>query len=211
MKAFSKLFFLIILVNFLQGCIGMAVVGGGGYIAGKMAVGDRRTLGTKTKDISTSLEVKRRASSIAGEFGRISVTTFNGLVLLTGEIRDDLLKNEVEKQILTIKGVRSLENDLEVAPLSDFNARTRNTIISGKVKAALLDVKDIYVGSFKVHTDRGTVYLMGRVTQREGRLAAEAARNISANIKKVVKLFDYITEDDLSDMVNVTEEQDEKK
>jgi hypothetical protein len=58
----------------------------------------------------------------------------------------------------------------------------------------------LYVNAFKVHTDRGVVYLMGRVTQREGKLAGEVARNAASDIKKVVKLFDYISEEDLNEI-----------
>ena len=56
------------------------------------------------------------------------------------------------------------------------------------------------MNAFLVHTDRGVVYLMGRVTQREGKLAADVARNAAGNIKKVVKLFDYISEEDLENL-----------
>jgi osmotically-inducible protein OsmY len=78
--------------------------------------------------------------------------------------------------------------------------RSNDLVISSKVKAAIVDTKDLYLSAFKVHTDRGVVYLMGRVTQREGKLAAEVARNAASKIKKVVKLFEYITEDDLKDL-----------
>jgi osmotically-inducible protein OsmY len=89
---------------------------------------------------------------------------------------------------------------LVIAPLSSLGARSNDALISGKVKAAIVDTKDLYVSAFKIHTDRGVVYLMGRVTQREGRLAAEVARNAAGDIKKVVKLFEYITDDDLREI-----------
>jgi len=96
--------------------------------------------------------------------------------------------------------VKSVENDLVVAPVSSMGARSNDALITGKVKAAIIDTKDLYVNAFKVQTDRGVVYLMGRVTQREGKLAAEVARNAASKIKKVVKLFEYISEEDLKEL-----------
>ena len=72
--------------------------------------------------------------------------------------------------------------------------------MTSKVKAAIIDTKDLYISAFKIHTDRGVVYLMGRVTQREAKLAAEVTRNAAANIRKVVKLFEYISEDELLEL-----------
>jgi osmotically-inducible protein OsmY len=115
-------------------------------------------------------------------------------------LKDEKMKAEVEQQIKTIDGVKQIENDLEIAPVSSLGVRSNDLVISSKVKAAIVDTKDLYLSAFKVHTDRGVVYLMGRVTQREGKLAAEVARNAASKIKKVVKLFEYITEDDLKDL-----------
>ena len=119
---------------------------------------------------------------------------------MTGEVRDQETKTEVEQQIATIDTVKSIENDLVIAPVSSLSTRSNDVLISGKVKAAIIDTKDLYVNAFKVHTDRGVVYLMGRVTQREGKLAGEVARNAASDIKKVVKLFDYISEEDLNEI-----------
>ena len=102
--------------------------------------------------------------------------------------------------VATIDGVKSIENDLVVAPVSSMGARSNDALITGKVKAAIIDTKDLYVSAFKIHTDRGVVYLMGRVTQREGKLAAEVARNAASKIKKVVKLFEYISEEELKEL-----------
>jgi osmotically-inducible protein OsmY len=181
----------------LQGCIGLVV---GSAVMGTLAATDRRTLGSQTDDTAIVLKGEGRAMKMTGGLGRVAVTSFNRRVLLTGEVRDQRMKEEVEQQIKTIEGVVSIENDLVIAPLSSLGARSNDALISGKVKAAIVDTKDLYVSAFKIHTDRGVVYLMGRVTQREGRLAAEVARNAAGDIKKVVKLFEYITDDDLREI-----------
>lgn len=185
------------LVSSLQGCVPLVV---GATAVGSMAAVDRRTLGAQTDDKSIELKGEGRASKITGEAGRVAVTSYNGLVLLTGEVKDDKMKAEVEQQITTLPGVKRIENDLTVASVSPVSARSADLVITSKVKAAIIDTKDLYLSAFKVHTDRGVVYLMGRVTQREGRLGAEVARNAASNIKKVVKLFEYISDDDLKEL-----------
>jgi osmotically-inducible protein OsmY len=181
----------------LQGCVPLMV---GATAVGTMAAVDRRTLGTQTDDKSIEIKGEGRASKITGDKGRVAVTSYNRLVLLTGEVTDEKMKTEVEQQIATLPGVKSIENDLVVAPVSSVNARSSDLLITSKVKASIIDTKDLYLSAFKIHTDRGIVYLMGRVTQREARLGAEVARNAAGNIKKVVKLFEYISEDDLLEL-----------
>lgn len=181
----------------LQGCLPVMV---GGTVMGTLAATDRRTIGAQADDAAIVLKGEGRATKITGEQGRVAVTSFNHRVLLTGEVKDEKMKTEVEQQIVTIDGVKSVENDLVVAPVSSMGARSNDALITGKVKAAIIDTKDLYVSAFKIHTDRGVVYLMGRVTQREGKLAAEVARNAASKIKKVVKLFEYISEEELKEL-----------
>ncbi len=181
----------------LQGCFPVML---GATAVGTMAATDRRTLGTQTDDASIQLKGAGRAAKITGDHGRVAVTSFNHAVLLTGEVKDEKMKAEVEQQIASIDGVKSVENDLVIAPVSTLGARSNDALISGKVKAAIIDTKDLYVSAFKVHTDRGVVYLMGRVTQREAKMGTEVARNAASGIKKVVKLFEYISEEDLKDL-----------
>ncbi len=181
----------------LQGCLPVMV---GGTVMGTLAATDRRTIGAQADDAAIVLKGEGRATKITGEQGRVAVTSFNHRVLLTGEVKDEKMKTEVEQQIVTIDGVKSVENDLVVAPVSSMGARSNDALITGKVKAAIIDTKDLYVSAFKIHTDRGVVYLMGRVTQREGKLAAEVARNSANKIKKVVKLFEYISEEELKEL-----------
>ena len=185
------------LVASLQGCVPLVV---GATAVGSMAAVDRRTIGAQTDDKSLELKGEGRATKITGEKGHVAVTSYNGVVLLTGEVKDDKMKAEVEQQIATLPGIKRIENDLVVAPVSSVSARSSDLLITSKVKAAIIDTKDLYLSAFKVHTDRGVVYLMGRVTQREGKLGAEVARNAAGNIRKVVKLFEYISEDDLKEM-----------
>lgn len=177
----------------LQACVPLMI---GGTIAGALVASDRRTVGAQTDDAAIELKGAGRASKITGSEGRVAVTSFNRMVLLTGEVADEKMKAEVQKQIATIDGVKSIENDLAIAPLSSVGVRTNDALITGKVKAAIIDTRDLYVNAFKVHTDRSVVYLMGRVTEREAKLVGEVARNAASKINKVVLLFEYIDEDE---------------
>jgi len=185
------------LASSLQGCLPLAV---GTMAVGTMAAVDRRTLGAQADDKTIEIKGEGRASKVTGELGRVAVTSYNRVVLLTGEVKDDKMKSEVEQQIATLAGVQRIENDLIVAPLSPISERSNDLLITSKVKAAIIDTKDLYLSAFKVHTERGVVYLMGRVTQREAKIGAEVARNAASKIKKVVTLFEPITEDELKQL-----------
>ena len=181
----------------LQGCLPLVV---GATAVGSMAAVDRRSLGMQTDDKTIELKGEGRASKITGDKGRVAVTSYNRMVVLSGEVADEKMKAEVQAQIATLGDLKKIENDLEVAPVSTVSARSSDLLITSKVKAAIIDTKDLYISAFKIHTDRGVVYLMGRVTQREAKLAAEVARNAAGNIRKVVKLFEYISEEELLEM-----------
>ena len=88
-------------------------------------------------------------------------------------------------------------NELTVGPLNSFTERSKDTYVTTKVKASLVDAKDLFANSIKVTTHRGIVYLMGRVTEREATRASEVARGVSG-VVKVVRVFEVITESDLA-------------
>ena len=177
----------------LTSCIELMV---GGAVMGGVAAADRRTLGAQTEDKSIALKGESRIPSIVGDAGHVNVTSFNRRVLLTGEVRDDAMKNAVEREVRNIEGVESVANELIIAGPASYTSRSNDALITTKVKASLVDMKTISAASFKVVTENATVFLMGRVTQREGTVAADVARGVSG-VQKVVKLFDYISEAEL--------------
>lgn len=182
----------------LQGCVAVIV---GGAVMGTLAATDRRSLGAQAEDGSIVLKGSGRIEKVVTDLGRVSVVSFNRKVLLTGEVKDEKMKKDVEKEISTLPGViLPITNEIVVAPLSSFGARSNDLSITAQVKASIIDTKDIYVNAVKVHTDRSVVYLMGRVTQRESRIYAEVASSTGGGIRKIVKLFEYIGEDELQEM-----------
>ncbi|MGK5036103.1 BON domain-containing protein [Janthinobacterium sp. LB3P118] len=180
----------------LTGCIELMV---GGAVMGGVAAADRRTLGAQTEDKSIAVKGESRIPSIVGDAGHVNVTSFNRRVLLTGEVRDDAMKNAVEREVRNIEGVESVANELIIAGPASYTSRSNDALITTKVKASLVDMKTISAASFKVVTENATVFLMGRVTQREGTVAADVARGVGG-VQKVVKLFDYISEAELKQL-----------
>ncbi len=115
--------------------------------------------------------------SVVKQDERVSVTSFNRLVLLTGEVRSAAVKAEIERTVAGVENVRSVVNELEVVPfISSITQRSKDTFITSKVKASILDAKDLQANTIKVVTEMNVVYLMGIVTPREAKRAAEIAR-----------------------------------
>ena len=90
------------------------------------------------------------------------------IVLITGEVPDEETKSKVEREVRAIEGVMNVTNELEIGFASSYTSRSNDALITSKVKLSLADAKDISANSFKVVTEKGAVFLMGRVTQREG-------------------------------------------
>lgn len=181
------------LVMSLGACAPLMV---GGMVSGALVASDRRTTGIQLEDESIELRSATRIRDMLGSRVHINVTSYNRQVLLTGEVPAQKDKDYANQLVSQVDNVRSVVNELVVAPTSSLADRSMDTLISGKVKASMVDSKDIFANSFKVVTERGTVYLMGRVTQREAQRASDLARQVSG-VKKVVRIFDILTEEEL--------------
>lgn len=179
----------------LQGCVEMMV---GSAVVGTFAATDRRTFGAQTEDKAIIIKGETRIPRLLGKNGHVNVTSFNRRVLLTGEVVDENAKSAAEREMRAIEGVVSVSNELQITGQSDFGARSNDALITTKVKATFVDTKDLSANAFKVVTEAGVVFLMGRVTQGEGNHAADVASSISG-VRKVVKVFEYISEEQLKE------------
>ena len=176
---------------------GCALLVGGAIVGSSMVAVDRRTSGTQLEDQSIELKAVKRAGELLGDRGHINVTSYNRLVLITGEVPTEADKAAVEQAVTRIENVRSVVNELVITLPSSIGNRSNDTLITSKVKASLVDAKDVQVNAYKVVTERSVVYLMGRVTEREADRAAYIARGVSG-VRKVVKVFDVISEAELA-------------
>lgn len=177
----------------LSGCFPLIA---GGVAMGAAATSDRRTLGAQTEDKSITVKAEVRLGKLGGDNGHINIASFNRKVLLTGEVPDQSTKAQAEREVRAIEGVQGVFNELEIAGPASYTSRSSDALVTTKVKASLVEMKTISAQSFKVVTENGTVYLMGRVTQREGDVATDVTKSV-AGVQRVVKLFEYITEEEL--------------
>lgn len=178
----------------LGGCAAVAI----GAAAGTaLVVSDRRTAGVQLEDQNIELKALTRIRESVGDRGHVNVTSFNRMALITGEVPTDADRTAVEQAIARIENVRSTVNDLAVMGPSSLTSRSNDTILTSKVKATFVDAKDLQATAVKVVTERGTVYLLGRITEREASRAVDLARGI-AGVQKVVRVFEVLSEAELA-------------
>lgn len=181
----------------LSACAPMLI---GGAVMGGLAAADRRTLGAQVEDEGIEQRSSNRIREHLGDRVHINATSFNRQVLLTGEVPSEQDKQLAEQVISRVENVRAIINELAVLGHSTLTQRSSDTLVTGRVKAQLIDSKDLSASSFKVVTERGTVYLMGRVTAREADRGTDIARNTSG-VQKVIRLFEIISEEELQRML----------
>ncbi|MDP4621260.1 MAG: BON domain-containing protein [Hydrogenophaga sp.] len=177
----------------LSACAPLIV--GGAVMTGVVAL-DRRTTGTQVEDEAIEIKVASSVRQEMGERIHLNVTSFNRQVLLTGEVRTAADKERAEKLAKGQENVNAVVNDLAVMSISTLTQRSKDVVTTGRVKAAFVDAKDLQVNAIKVVTERGTVYLMGRVTPREAKRATDIVRGMSG-VSKVVRVFEEISEQEL--------------
>jgi osmotically-inducible protein OsmY len=179
----------------LSGCAALLV--GGAVVGGSLLATDRRTSGAQIEDQAIELKANTRVREILGDRGHVNVTSYNRMVLLSGEVPTESDKAAIEQSVSKVDNARSVVNELAVMTASSLSNRSNDALVTTKVKATLVDAGDISANAFKVLTERGIVYLMGRVTEREAERASELTRSISG-VHKVVRVVEVVTEAELA-------------
>jgi osmotically-inducible protein OsmY len=178
---------LLLVVIALGGCVAAAVGGAaaGGYLVGE----DRRAANVMAEDEGIEL---RASNNISEKFpsAHINSTSYNRLVLLTGEAPTAEAKAEIERIVRGLPNVRGTFNEIDVAPATALSSRTIDSYITSKVKARFVDARKFNPVHVKVVTENSVVYLMGIVKQQEGDAATEIARTTSG-VRRVVRVFEY--------------------
>lgn len=181
-------------LSLLAGCAPLIV--GGAMVGGAMVAVDRRTAGAQFEDQAIELKAANRIGELRPN-AHVNVTSYNRMVLLTGEVGAEADRAALKAAVEAIENVRSVVDETAVMGNSSLTARTNDTVLSGKVKATLLDAGDLKSSAIKVVTERGTVYLMGRVVEREASRAAQLASRVGG-VQKVVRVFELLTEAELA-------------
>jgi len=178
------------LAGSLSACVPLVV--GTGAAVGAMVATDPRTTGTQVEDEGIELRAVNRITDALGEKAHVNVTSYNRQALITGEVPTAEDRQRVQEIVQGVQNVKSVVNALGVMPNSTLSERSNDSYITGKVRAKLVDYNDLVAtNAFKVVTERGEVYLMGRVTPYQSNQLTEATRSIDG-VRKVVRVFEII-------------------
>lgn len=179
----------------LSGC-GLLVVGGAAATTATIAT-DRRTAGEQLEDQTIELKVSSEMRKLMGEKpARIHPTSYAGVVLLTGDVPTAQDKQQAEQAAAKVEKVKRVVNEIRVGDVTPVSVRTNDSWITSKVTTKFINTKDVPTRTIVLTTERGIVYLMGKVTSTEGQMAATAASSVSG-VNKVVKLFEIVARESL--------------
>ncbi len=188
-----KLLFFAIIAAQTSLLVGCAVAVGAGVATGAAVAYDRRSAGTFADD--ELIELKSvgalQSDSELWSYCHVNTTSFNNIVLLTGECPNEALRQRAAEIVAKVQKVRKVHNEIIIAAPTSMMSRSGDTVLTGKVKTALLNKENLEAVRVKVVTEDGVVYLMGLVTQKEADSATEVARRVGG-VKRVVRIFEYI-------------------
>lgn len=187
MRKLTTLILLAALTPALQGCFPVIA---GGVGAGISLANERRTSGIFVEDQGVELKAQSRLSEKLKD-AHINVTSYNLALLMTGEAPTPTIRAEAESIVQAIPNVRQVFNEVAIAPVSSFSARSNDSFLTTKVKGRMVDANKFNIIHVKVVTEANVVYLMGIVTRKEAEDATEIART-TTGVSKVVRLFEYL-------------------
>lgn len=179
----------------LTGCFPVVATS---MVAGALSVSDRRTAGAQAEDQAIELKAFNQfRDRFKSDQVSLSVTSFNRIALLTGYAPNEATRADAAKIVASIDNVRSVINEVALGPAPSLRTYGSDTILTARIKASLVDAKDLQANVIKVYTDSSTVYLMGVVTEREAKRATDIASRVSG-VRRVIRAFEVISEADLS-------------
>lgn len=185
---------LAIALPMLAGCVPAVVVGGAAV--GVMSAHDRRSTGTQTDDESTEWKAAARIPAQYKDGSHANFTSYNRILLITGEVYSDEAKQAIGEAATRIEGVRQVHNELTIGPISSLGSRSTDSYIDSKVKARLVDSNQISANHIKVVTEKAVAHLMGMVSEREARVAVAVARTTDG-VRKVVNVMEILPDADI--------------
>ena len=180
-----------LLASGVSACVPLALVGGA--TATGLVITDRRSPSTQLADQGIETRASRAAGEVLGDRGHVNLTSYFRKVLITGEVPSEQDRQRVQAAVSGVGDVAGVVNELAVGPNSSITQRANDSGITAKVKTNLLNANGVPANSIKVVTERGTTYLMGRLTQRETQLATEVTRT-TGGVDRVVRVIDFISE-----------------
>lgn len=180
---------LLIISTLLSGCVAAVVAGA----AAGLIVYDRRSISTLESDARIFHVIhKNIVTNPRFKNARIVVVSFNQVVLLLGQATSADLKTSAERIAKRTANVRRVYNEISISYPIPINVQTNDSWITSQVRTRMLQRKGLESGSIRVVTENSVVYLIGIALPEQADIAVEEARQV-AGVKKVVKVFQYIT------------------
>lgn len=178
----------------LTGCFPVVATG---VVGGALSLADRRTTGAQTDDQAIELKAFNRfRESFKDNRVSLSVVSYNRIALLIGYVPDQATKDQAAKIVGGIENVRTVLNEVVIGPAPSLRTFGTDTVLTTRVKASLVEAKDVQANVIKVYTESSTVFLMGIVTDREANRAADIASRVSG-VRRVVRAFEIISDSEL--------------
>ena len=191
---------LIALAGALASSACVPLIVGGAMVGGGLMATDRRTSGTQVEDEGIEYKAAARIREQLGDRVHVNVNSYNRLVLITGETKTEADRLKLEQIVAGVENVSHVLNETVVGFLSSYTSRSNDLLIAAKVKASLVDAPDLISNAFYIVVERGAVFIMGRVTEREAARAVSISRGVSG-VTKVVRAVEIISEEELARML----------
>jgi osmotically-inducible protein OsmY len=184
----------------LGGCIAVPAIMAGGAAVGTMVATDRRTPGAVVEDRGIETKAALRIREALGDAVHVNVSSYNRTALITGEVPDEKRKAQVEKIVRDIENAQKTLNELAVMDNTPMTARVSDGILASRIRAALIDEKNLIANAFKITVERGVVYVQGRATAKEIALMTDIVSGLNG-VTRVVRILDTLSEQDLEGML----------
>ena len=184
---FFAMLLTVVATSLLQGCFTLAATGIG---AAALMADDRRSTGVYVEDENIEWKARGRLNERFKDI-HVNVTSFNLTALVTGEVSNEQIRQEVTEAIRTIPSVKNVVNELVVGGPAVYTSRANDSLITTNVKTRFINNGKFSINHVKVVTESGATFLMGIVTREEADAATELARTTSG-VARVVKVFEYI-------------------
>ncbi len=187
---FKRALIVLSTVVLLQGCAAAIVAGTASAVT---SANDRRTIGSQIDDNNIEIKASIAFSEVEHleKFAHINAISVNGIVLLVGQVPNPEMKNEAQRTIEGVAGIRKIHNQIRIGSNIGVTTQTHDSWLTSKVKAQLLTAKNISSNNIKVVTENAEVFLMGLVSEQEANQAVNITRNVSG-VERVIKVFEYM-------------------
>jgi len=184
-----------LLAGVLSACAPLFV--GGTAVTAAVVASDRRTAGEQLEDQVIELKVANDVGKLFPNDARINAMSYAGVVLLTGDVPTQADRERAEAAASQVDKVQRVVNRLRVGAVTPLGVRSNDTWLTSKVRTSLINTKEVPSGTILITTERGTVYLMGRVTRDEAERAARAASGVNG-VNQVITLFDVVSREQIA-------------